>query len=124
MGYLVNISSDVQTQINAKQNIFLNNISNTWTSNVGNYNYDFRRNGTTGQNFYIGNSNTSTTATSNFYMSVPNNNSAFSIGVGNGNTTLTHNNSGSFVFNSLTSQNIYFQFNSVTNLGMSSTSSY
>ena len=55
-------------------------------------------------------------------MSGPNNNSAFSIGVGNGSTTLTHNNSGSFVFNSLTSQNIYFMFNGSTNLGMSSTS--
>ena len=103
MGYLVNKSSDVQNQINSKQNLFLNNISNTWTSNVGNYNYDFRRNDTTGQNFYIGNSNTSTTATSNFYMSGPNTNSAFSIGIGNGSTTLTHNNSGSFIFNSLTS---------------------
>ena len=39
MGYLVNISSDVQTQINSKQNIFLNNVSNTWTSNISNYNY-------------------------------------------------------------------------------------
>ena len=78
------------------------------TSDISNYSYDFRRSDTNGQNFYIGNSNTSTTATSNFYMSGPNNNSAFSIGVGNGNTTLTHNNSGSFVFNSLTSQNIFF----------------
>ena len=58
MGYLVNVSSDVQTQINAKQNIFLNNVSNTWTSNISNYNYDFRRSDTNGQNFYIGNSNT------------------------------------------------------------------
>ena len=41
------------------QNIFLNNVSNTWTSNIGNYNYDFRRSDTNGQNFYIGNSNTS-----------------------------------------------------------------
>ena len=92
------------------------------TSNVSNYNYDFRRSDTSGQNFYIGNSNTSTTATSNLYLSGPNNNSAFYISFGNGNTTLTHDNSGSFVFNSLTSQNIYFQFNGVTNLGMSSTS--
>ena len=122
MGYLVNISSDVQTQINSKQNIFLNNVSNTWTSNIGNYNYDFRRSDGTEQNFYIGNSNTSTTSTSNLYLSGPNNNSAFSISVGNGNTTLTHNNSGGFIFNSLTSQNIYFMFNGNTNLGMSSTS--
>ena len=75
-----------------------------------------------GQNFYIGNSNTSTTAKSNLYLSGPNNNSAFSISVGNANTTLTHNNSGSFVFNSSTSQNIYFQFNGTKNLGMSSIS--
>ena len=100
----------------------MNDVSNVLTSNVSNYNYDSRRSDTSGQNFYIGNSNTSTTATSNFYMSGPNNNSAFYIGVGNGNTTLTHNNSGSFVFNSLTSQNIYFQFNGATNLGMSSIS--
>ena len=82
---------------------------------------DFRRSDANGQNFYIGNSKTSTTATSNLYISGPNTNSAFTISVGNGNTTLTHDNSGSFVFNSLTSQNMYFQFNGVTNLGMSST---
>ena len=69
---------------------FLNNVSNTWTSNISNYNYDFRRSDGTGQNFYIGNSNTTTTAQSNLYFSGPNNNSAFSISVGNGNTTLTH----------------------------------
>ena len=81
------------------------------TSNVANYNYDFRRNDTNRQNFYIGNSNTTTTATSNLYLSGPNNNSAFSISVGNGSTTLTHNNSGNWGFNSAQSQNMYFQFN-------------
>ena len=73
------------------------------------------------QNFYIGNSNTSTTATSNLYLSGPNNNNAFSISVGNGSTTLTHNNSGNWGFNSAQSQNIYFQFNGATNLRMTST---
>ena len=68
------------------------------TSNISNYDYDFRRNDATEQNFYIGNSNTTTTATSNFYMSGPNNNSTFSLSVENGSTTLTHDNSGSFVF--------------------------
>ena len=91
------------------------------TSNVSNYNYDFRRSDTSGQNFYIGNSNISTTAQSNLYLSGPNNNSAFSISVGNGSTTLTHNNSGNWGFNSAHSQNIYFQFNGATNLKMTST---
>ena len=58
---------------------------------MSNYNYDFRRSDTTGQNFYIGNSNTSTTATSALYVSGPNTNSAFSILVGDGSTTITHN---------------------------------
>ena len=119
--YISNLTSDAQTQINTinnnittiegeittmntnigdKQNLSLNNVSSTWTANIGNYNYDFRRNDTNGQNFYIGNCNISTTATSNLYLSGPNNNSAFSISVGNANTRLTHNNSGSFVFNS------------------------
>ena len=51
------------------------------TNKVIIHNYDLRRNDTTGQNFYIGNSNTNSSETSNFYMSGPNNNSAFSIGV-------------------------------------------
>ena len=91
------------------------------TSNVSNYNYDFRRSDTNGQNFYIGNSNISTTATSALYMSGPNTNSAFSILVGDGNTTITHNNSGNWGFNLAQSQNMYFQFNGVTNLRMTST---
>ena len=105
-----------------KQNLFLNDVSNVLTSNVSNYNYDFRRSDTSGQNFYIGNSNTSTTATSEFYISGPNYNNAFSIGVGNGTTTLTHNNTGNWYFNSAQSNGIFFMFNSITNLGMSSTS--
>ena len=101
----------------------MNDVFNVLTSNVSNYNYDFRRSDTSGQNFYIGNSNTSTTAQSNFYMSGPNNNSVFSISVGNWNsTTITHNNSGSWYFNSKQSQNMYFMFNVATNLVMSSTS--
>ena len=118
----LSVTGSVDSLTQNKKNLFLNNISSTLTSNVANYNYDFRRSDTNGQNFYIGNSNISTTATSNLYLSGPNTNSAFYISVGNGNTTLTHDNSGSFVFNSLTSQNMYFQFNGVTNLGMSSTS--
>ena len=74
------------------------------------------------QNFYIGNSNTSTTATSNLYLSGPNNNSAFSIGVtGSGNTDIIHNNSGNFGINSAQGSNMYFQFNGATNLRMTST---
>ena len=109
----LSVTGSIDSLTQNKQNLFLNNISSTLTSNVANYNYYFRRNDTNGQNFYIGNSNTSTTATSNLYLSGPNTNSAFDISVGNGNTTLTHDNSGSFVFNSLTSQNMYFQFNGV-----------
>ena len=69
----------INTNVGDKQNLFLNNVSNTLTSNIANYNYDFIRNDTNGQNFYIGNSNTSTTATSNLYLSGPNYNNAFSI---------------------------------------------
>ena len=64
--YLSGVTSNIQTQLNNLQPLFLNNVSNTWTSNIGNYNYDFRRSDISGQNFYIGNSNTSTTSTSNF----------------------------------------------------------
>ena len=56
--YLSGVTSDIQTQINSintnvgdKQNLFLNNISSTLTSNVANYNYDFRRSDTNGQKF-------------------------------------------------------------------------
>ena len=121
--YLSGVTSGVPTQINSiNSNLFLNNISNTWTSNIRNYNYDFTRSDTNGQNFYIGNSNTTTTTQSNLYLSGPNNNSAFSISVaGLGNTNITHNNSGNWGFNSAQSQNIYFQFNGATNLRMTST---
>ena len=92
------------------------------TLNISNYNYDFRRYDTNGQNFDIGNSNTSITAQSNLYSSGPNNNSAFSIGVtGSGNINITRNNSGNFRFNSVHAWNMYFQFNGATNLRMTST---
>ena len=90
----LSVTGSIDSLTQNKQNLFLNNVSSTLASNVANYNYDFRRSDTSGQNFYIGNSNTSTTATSNLYLSGPNNNSAFSISVGNRSTTLTHNNSG------------------------------
>ena len=117
----LSVTGSIDSLTQNKQNLFLNNVSSTLTSNVANYNYDFRRNDTNGQNFYIGNSNTTTTAQSNLYLSGPNNNNAFSISVGNGSTTLTHNNSGNWGFNSAQSQNIYFQFNGATNLRMTST---
>ena len=44
------------------------------------------------------------------------NNSAFSISVGNGSTTLTHNNTGNWGFNSASGANMYFQFNGATTL--------
>ena len=73
----LSVTGDIDGLTQNKQNLFLNDVSNVLTSNVSNYSYDFRRSDTSGQNFYIGNSNTSTTAQSNFYMSGPNNNSAF-----------------------------------------------
>ena len=76
-----------------------------------------------GKIFYIGNSNTSTTAASGFYMSGLNNNSAFSISVESpNNTTITHNNSGNWIFDSAQSSSIYFIFNNATNLQLTSTS--
>ena len=120
-GEITTINNNITIIEGDKQNLFLNNISSTLTSNIANYNYVFRRSDTSGQNFYIGNSNTTTTAQSNLYLSGPNNNSAFSISVGNGSTTLTHNNSGNWGFNSAQSQNMYFQFNGATNLRMTST---
>ena len=73
----LSVTGDIDGLTQNKQNLFLNSVSNVLTFNVSNYNYDFRRSDTTGQNFYIGNSNTSTTAQSNLYLSGPNNNSNF-----------------------------------------------
>ena len=79
----LSVTGSIDSLTQNKQNLFLNNVSSTLTSNVANYNYDFRRSDINGQNFYIGNSNTSTTAQSNLYLSGPNNNFALSIKVGN-----------------------------------------
>ena len=115
----LSVTGDIDGLTQNKQNLFLNNVSSTLTSNVSNYNYDFRRSDTTGQNFYIGNSNISTTATSALYISGPNTNDAFSISVNN-DTTIT-NNIGNWGFNSASGANMYFQFNGATNLRMTST---
>ena len=64
----LSVTGDIDGLTQNKQDIFLNNVSNVLTSNVSNYNYDFRRSDTTGQNFFIGNSNTSTAA--DFYNDV------------------------------------------------------
>ena len=62
----LSVTGSIDSLTQNKQNLFLNDVSSTLTSNVANYNYDFRRSDANGQNFYIGNSNTSTTATSIF----------------------------------------------------------
>ena len=50
----LSVTGSIDSLTQNKQNLFLNNISSTLTSNVANYNYDFRRSDTNGQNFYIG----------------------------------------------------------------------
>ena len=64
----LSVTGSIDSLTQNKQNLFLNDVSSTLTSNVSNYSYDFRRSDTSGQNFYIGNSDTSTTASSEFYM--------------------------------------------------------
>ena len=48
----LSVTGDIDSLTQNKQNLFLNNVSSTLTSNVANYNYDFRRSDTNGQNFW------------------------------------------------------------------------
>ena len=44
----LSVTGNIDSLTQNKQNLFVNNVSSTLNSNVGNYNYDFRRNDTHG----------------------------------------------------------------------------
>ena len=48
----LSVTGDIDSLTQNKQNLFLNKVSSTLTSNIANYNYDFRRSDTNGQNYY------------------------------------------------------------------------